>query len=92
MSGFLENIKKSTCTFYLACFTAAGGNYRVEVVKRLLFFTMVLSFWIIEPILVALKIEYRLNRCTLRKHAYSNILKIVQPKTRKFPYKNYDIF
>ena len=29
---------------------------------------------------------------TLRKHAYSNILKILQPKTGKFPGKNYDIF
>ena len=29
---------------------------------------------------------------TLRKHAYSNILKILQPKTGKFPDKNYDIF
>ena len=29
---------------------------------------------------------------SLRKHAYSNILKIVQPKTGKFPHKTYDIF
>ena len=29
---------------------------------------------------------------SLRKHAYSNILKILQPKTGKFPDKNYDIF
>ena len=28
----------------------------------------------------------------LQKHAYSNILKIVQPKTGKFPDKTYDIF
>ena len=28
----------------------------------------------------------------LQKHAYSNILKILQPKTGKFPDKNYDIF
>ena len=28
----------------------------------------------------------------LRKHTYSNILKILQPKTGKFPDKNYDIF
>ena len=32
------------------------------------------------------------NTISLRKHAYSNILKIVQPKTGKFPDKNYDIF
>ena len=30
--------------------------------------------------------------CPLRKHAYSNILKILQPKTGIFPDKNYDIF
>ena len=29
---------------------------------------------------------------TLRKHPYSNILKIVQTKTGKFPDKTYDIF
>ena len=29
---------------------------------------------------------------SLRKHAYSNILKNLQPKTGKFPDKNYDIF
>ena len=29
---------------------------------------------------------------SLRKHAYSNILKIVQPKTGKFLDKTYDIF
>ena len=34
----------------------------------------------------------RSTRSTLRKHAYSNILKILQPKTGKFPDKNYDIF
>ena len=32
------------------------------------------------------------NKISLRKHAYSNILKIVQPKTGKFPDKTYDIF
>ena len=29
---------------------------------------------------------------SLRKHAYSNILKISPPKTEKFQIKNYDIF
>ena len=29
---------------------------------------------------------------TLRKHAYSNILKILQPKTGKFPEKIFNIF
>ena len=29
---------------------------------------------------------------TLRKHAYSNILKILPPKTENFPMKNSDIF
>ena len=29
---------------------------------------------------------------SLRKHAYSYILKILQPKTGKFPDKNYDVF
>ena len=29
---------------------------------------------------------------TLRKHAYSNILKISPPKTKNFPIKNSDIF
>ena len=30
--------------------------------------------------------------CTLRKHAYSNILKILPPKDEKFQIKNADIF
>ena len=30
--------------------------------------------------------------CTLRKYAYSNILKILPPKTEKFQIKNFDIF
>ena len=29
---------------------------------------------------------------TLRKHAYSNLLKILQPKMENFPIKNSDIF
>ena len=33
-----------------------------------------------------------MNHLSLRKHAYSNILKNLQPKTGKFPDKNYDIF
>ena len=30
--------------------------------------------------------------CPLRKHAYSNILKTLQPKRGNFPIKNSDIF
>ena len=33
-----------------------------------------------------------LSECTLRKHAYSNILKILQPKTETFQIKTFDIF
>ena len=32
------------------------------------------------------------NSNTLRKHAYSNVLKILQPKKEKFRIKNSDIF
>ena len=31
-------------------------------------------------------------RHSLRKHAYSNILKILPPKTENYQIKNYDIF
>ena len=33
-----------------------------------------------------------LTNLTLRKHAYSNILKILQPKKENFQIKNFDIF
>ena len=38
--------------------------------------------------------RYIFSRCgsTLRKHAYSNILKILQPKPENFQIKNSDIF
>ena len=32
------------------------------------------------------------QRVTLQKHAYSNILKILQPKTKNFQIKNSDTF
>ena len=39
-----------------------------------------------------LEIKSLIFLLSLRKHACSNILKIVQPKMGKFPDKTYDIF
>ena len=36
--------------------------------------------------------NYNSNQAALWKHAYSNILKILQPKKENFPIKNSDIF
>ena len=37
-------------------------------------------------------VRYRFSRISLRKHAYSNILKISPPKNENFQIKNSDIF
>ena len=39
-----------------------------------------------------IKYEFQISHWTLRKHAYSNILKILQPKKENFQIKNSDIF
>ena len=39
-----------------------------------------------------LDVLYTLNNCSLRKHAYSNILKILPSKNENFQIKNSDIF
>ena len=41
---------------------------------------------------VNIKPMARRSTCTLRKHAYSNILNLLQPKTENFQIKNSDIF
>ena len=44
-------------------------------------------------VLLTTNIIYKENQeYTLRKHAYSNILKILSPKTENFQLKNSDIF
>ena len=35
---------------------------------------------------------FSISICTLRKHVYSNILKILPPKNENFQIKNFDIF
>ena len=45
-----------------------------------------------ETICKKKKKKKKKKNVTLRKHAYSNILKKLQPKTEKFQIKNSDIF
>ena len=51
--------------------------------------------FILQLLMIILKFNQEPEKAsghTLRKHAYSNILKILPPKTENFPMKNSDIF
>ena len=79
-----ENIR----IFYLKIFLFWVVKFSIYLNRRI--FAISFIFLVtVEPIFVSWKIECCLRKCkALRKHAYSNILKILQPKTVIFQINN----
>ena len=75
----------------------------IRMISSLSFMILIMKDGHVETLMIYIVLRCRVqnllmggnrggNKVTLRKHAHSNILKILQPKTENFQIKNSDIF